>query len=571
MAGLNPGLSADDPLPAPHAGSFSALARQQYAALVWLQFRMFLNGFRTMRGSFEFGARILTGFLFLVMAVGPAFGLGFAAWIGVSQGRRLALALPLWVLCGVWQVFSALVPALAGQNPELAHLLRFPVSFGSWILLFLIYGAFTPSTLIGLVWALGIGIGVTVARPDLFLSTAVTLALFVCFNILLSRTILAWVERWMAQRRTREIFTGVLLLLALAAQVFNPAFHDYGQMRRSGAAHHRNALKIPSRVWALQAALPPGLAAEAIVQPMGHTGTGGLPLCGLGLYTAAIAGLLTLRLRAESRGESLSEAPRGAARAKAREQNRAPAVLDFSGPIAAVFEKDLRYLLRSGPMLYALAAPLVMVFLFGGAVRSGNLGHLRAEYALPLGLVWAFLGLTRLVTNNLGMDGQGLSFYFLSPTPLRTVILAKNALHLTLLLLEAVLITGLVIFRFGLPAPAIAVATLAWVLFAVPTNFAAGNLLSILMPYRMNLNRMRNEPGAIGNGLLSTLTQAVVLGIGALVYLPCAIFDHRWLATPILLALAAVGFFAYLRILANVDRLMQSKQEPLLLQLAKTA
>ena len=87
----------------------------------------------------------------------------------------------------------------------------------------------------------------------------------------------------------------------------------------------------------------------------------------------------------------------------------------------------------------------------------------------------------------------------------------------------------------------------------------------------MNLNRMRNEPGAIGNGLISTLPQAVVLGVGALVYVPCALFNHAWLATPILLALAAISVFAYLHILALVDRLMQSKQESLLLQLAKTA
>jgi hypothetical protein len=91
------------------------------------------------------------------------------------------------------------------------------------------------------------------------------------------------------------------------------------------------------------------------------------------------------------------------------------------------------------------------------------------------------------------------------------------------------------------------------------------------MPYRMNMSRMRKEPGALGNGLLSTLTQVAVLGIAVLVYLPCAAFDHPWLATPILLALAAVSTFAYLRILANVDRLLQSKQESLLLELARTA
>jgi len=63
VAGLNPGWSADVPVPAPRAGPLSPLARQQYAALVWLQFRIFVNGFRTLRGSFEFGARIITGFL----------------------------------------------------------------------------------------------------------------------------------------------------------------------------------------------------------------------------------------------------------------------------------------------------------------------------------------------------------------------------------------------------------------------------------------------------------------------------------------------------------------------------
>jgi len=561
---------AGAPTPRSAPAFLTPLARRQYAALVWMQSRLFFNSLRTRRGSFEVGARIVTFLVFGAIAVGPAFGMGFGSWVAVSQGHSFGIVILLWVLFLMWQFFSALAPALAGQNPDLNHLLRFPVSLGSWILLYLLYGMAAPSTFIGLVWSVGIGIGITVARPDLFPLTAATLALFVVFNVLLSRTILAWVERWMAQRRTREIFTGIFLFVALAGQMFNPAFHGYWQMH-PGATPHHTVLRIPAPVQAIQAALPPGLAAAALLQPMRHRGTRVLPLLGLGLYTAAVAGLLTVRLRTESRGETFSETARSSAAASSDKARRRRAVLDFSGPVAAVFEKDLRYLLRSGPMLYALAAPLVMVFLFGGAVRSGNFGNLRAEYALPLGLVWAFLGLTRLVTNNLGGDGQGLSVYFLSPTPLRSVILAKNGLHLVLFLLEALFITGLVIFRFGLPAPAIAAATMAWILFAVPMNFASGNLLSILMPYRMNKNRMRTEPGAAGNGLLSALLQAVVLGIGALVYIPCAFFDHGWLATPLLLVLAVVAVFVYLRVLANVDRLMESKQESLLLALARTA
>ncbi len=214
--------------------------------------------------------------------------------------------------------------------------------------------------------------------------------------------------------------------------------------------------------------------------------------------------------------------------------------MDFSGPIAAVFEKDLRTLLRSGPMLYNLAAPLVMAVVFGGAMHGGQFSQFRVEYALPVGMVWAFLGLTRLVCNNLGGEGAGLQFYFLSPTPLRTVVLGKNLLHLTLFVLEAAVIAALVVFRFGEPSPSIVAATVAWILFAVPANFTAGNLLSVRMPYRLNLARIRREPGALGNGLISVLVQFSLLAVGGVVVVPCQAFGHPW-AAPAHLCVAGGG------------------------------
>ena len=289
----------------------------------------------------------------------------------------------------------------------------------------------------------------------------------------------------------------------------------------------------------------------------------------LGVYVLGAGGLLVLRLRSESRGENLSEAPRRST--KARAKVRSPALLDFSGPIAAVIEKDLRYLLRSGPMLYNLAAPLVMVVVFGGAMRGSKVSSIRLEYALPIGMVWAFLGLTRLICNNLGAEGDGIQFFFLSPTPMRTVILGKNFFHLVLFLLEATLISALVIFRFGVPGPSIVAATLAWLLFAVPANFAAGNLLSINMPYRVNMARIRRETGAVGNGLLSMLTQFGILAVGAAVLAPCGLLGHNWWATPILLAFAVVALFVYLRVLGNVDRMVQSRMESLTLEIMKTS
>jgi ABC-2 type transport system permease protein len=553
----------------PARGFLSPLARQQYAAIAWVQFRTFVNSLRTRRGGLEFGAQILVFVVFSLIALGPSVGLGIGAWAAASHGRFLGIAVELWVLLLAWQFFAALAPALGGQNPELSHLLRYPVSFGSWIVLYLVYGLAAPSTLIGIIWATAIGIGIGIARPDLLLWTALTLALFVFFNLLLARTILAWIERWLAQRRTREIVTAIFLFLALAAQVFNPVYHQDPHSHPFSDVKKQDVDRVTNRIMNVQRVLPPGLAVDSIHRMAQHDPLYALAdLLWLGCYTLAAGSLLGLRLQSESRGENLSEAPRR--RAKSTSKLRRP-TLDFSGPIAAVIEKDLRYLLRSGPMLYNLAAPLVMVFVFGGAFRGGQFtSSIRLEYALPIGMVWAFLGLARLISNNLGMEGDGIQFYFLSPTPMRTVILGKNFLYLMLFLLEAILISAVVIYRFGFPVPSVAAATLAWLLFAIPANFAIGNLLSITMPYRINMARMRREPGAAGNNLTSFCAQFGVLAVGALVIAPCAFLGEPWLPVPIFLVLAAISSFVYLRVLGSVDRMVHSRMDSLTLEVMKT-
>jgi ABC-2 type transport system permease protein len=562
------GIETRTPATSVRQGFLSPLARRQYAALAWVQSRIFINSLRTRRGGFELGAKILVVLIFCLIAGGPAFGLGFGAYVAVSRGHVLGISVLLWVLFLSWQFFAALAPALGGQNPELGHLLRYPVSFSSWIALYLVYGLAAPSTIIGIAWALAIGIGISVTRPGLVLWTGLTLALFVLFNLLLSRTILAWIERWLAQRRTREIVTGIFLFLALGAQVLNPAWHQNYRNRPFGNLRKQTLDRLAAHALLAQKVLPPGLAVNAIdLADHGRALLASEDILWLGFYTLGAGGLLALRLRRESRGESLSEAPR----ASSVRRPRRPPILDFSGPIAAVFEKDLRYLMRSGPMLYNLAAPLVMVFVFGGALRGGHYSSIRGEYALPIGMAWAFLGLARLICNSLGMEGDGIQFYFLSPTPLRTVVLGKNYLHLVLFGLEALLISAVVIYRFGLPATSIAAATVAWLLFAVPANFAIGNLLSIAMPYRINLARIRRENGALGNGLTSMATQFGVVAIGAAVLAPCAIFGRPWLATPIFVALAAISSWVYFYVLASVDRMIEARRDSLTLEIMKTS
>lgn len=562
MAGVN----GEGRAAAARHGLASRLARQQYAALAWARWRIFVHSLRSRRGGLDFGATIMSYVIGLGVALGPSIGLGFGAWFAVSHHHPAGLATEFWVVLLIWQFLSALAPALAGQNPEMHHLLRYPISFGSWVLLYLLYGLVSPSSVIGALWCIALWVGIGVARPDLLGWAALVLSTFALFNVLLSRAILAWVERWMARRRSREILTVVFLVFALGCQLMNPAFYQH-KGRLPFGVKQATLIRVADRAKELQGFFPPGYASASVADAGQRERAGGAEALGaLLLWTLAAGGVLIVRLRAESRGESLSEAPRrtvSVPRSSSRPRR------GFSGPLAAVFEKDLRYLLRSGPLLYALATPPVMVFLFSSMYRQGAYSSVPRGYALPLSLVWGFLGLTRLVYNNFGAEGAGVQAYFLSPTPIRTIVLGKNAFYLMLFAIESAAIGAMILFRFGAPQPGIAIATLAWLLFALPANFAAGNLLSILMPYRTSLTRMKGESGSLGNTLLSMFIQLAVLGLGAAIFVPCAAFGKDWLATLLLLALAAVSILVYLRILGNVDRMVANHRESLTLEVMK--
>ena len=155
-------------------------------------------------------------------------------------------------------------------------------------------------------------------------------------------------------------------------------------------------------------------------------------------------------------------------------------------------------------------------------------------YAFPLCVAYALLGFTGLFYNNLGAEGAGIQLLFLSPTPIRTVLLAKNLLHSILFVLVGFAAGVLSCLRLGVPPFAVLAATGAWLVFALPCNLAAGNIFSLAMPYRINPGRITRPAGAQANTLPAALIQLGVLGVGVLVFWLCWSLKIRWLPVPIL-------------------------------------
>jgi ABC-2 type transport system permease protein len=555
------------------SNAFGSLSRSQYSAIVWMRFRILTNSIRSVQGAFEFSAKGVAFIIYSMMGIGLGIGLGGGAYGLVRNQEFQYLPALFWTVFLVWQVLPIALASFQEQF-DISSLLRFPVSFGSFYLLSIAFGLVDVPAILGGICCLGIWTGVTLARPALWGWTALILAVYAVFNILLGRAVLAWVDRWLAKRRTREIVSALFLLLMLSMQLLNPALHEQRHSRRQhhGAAPSGQTVmdELPrwtKSVMAVEPWLPPGLAADGLLRiAEADTPIVFVSLGGLGIYMVLSAALLGIRVRAEYAGERLSEAP--AARKRTAEDSKW--LLDGSGPIAAVVEKELRIVPRSMPLLFAMGAPLLTVLVISSVLKNTNdTGH-PFSWAFPLCVCYALLGFTQMIFNNLGSEGTSIQMLFLSPTPMRTVLLAKNLLHGALFCLVAILAAVFATMRLGWPDATLAGTTAAWVLFAVPTNLAVGNLLSITMPYRVNLGRLSRQRGSQASALVSMLIQLLVIGCGLVVMELCAFFAQRWMAIPCLLVLAGISAVVWLRVLAHADSLANRNRENLIATLAKT-
>jgi ABC-2 type transport system permease protein len=542
--------------------------RTQLTAIAWLRWRLFVNALRSTRGQLELLSRVIISIAFVIGGLGGTLAMGGAAYFFLSSGKPEILAGLLWFIFFFWQVFPVMATALT-NNPDSSDLLRFPLSYGSYFLVRLAYGACDPATFLGSLWTFGILVGVSFAKPAILPWTLLVLLAFVAFNLLFMQMIFAWVERWLAQRRTREIMGVLFVLLMLSFQLIGPLTRHFGKRARP------EVQRFFEMAAPVQRMLPPGLAADAILQgiyPQWAVGLSSLALlCAFGMV---IGYGLHLRLRAQYRGENLSEAAAAAALPRDRQLRLGWTLPGFGTPVAAVFEKEIRYLLRSGPMLLTLVMPIFMLFVFRfGAMNSvrhsGGFLTRTPNLAFPVAAGYALLMLTNLVYNIFGGDAGGIQFLYAAPVRFREIVLAKNLMHAGILAVETAIAWTTVTLLYGRPGLDITIATLAGLVFAAPINFAVGNLLSIYSPKKWDYSRFGRQRAAQVTVLLSLALQLVLAGIGVGAFWMARYFGNFWIATLLLLVLAGISFSVYSVVLGRVDGVALERRETLVAELCR--
>jgi ABC-2 type transport system permease protein len=382
------------------------------------------------------------------------------------------------------------------------------------------------------------------------------------------QTIFAWLERWLAQRRTREILGVLFILATLSFQMIGPA------MQRITHGSHPQLLRSLAIAAKVQAVLPPGLAADSISRALATEFFIGLTsLLFLATITVGLGLLLNVRIRAQFHGENLSEAA-------ARPLTKPPRMLQvgwdlpgLSHSVAAVFEKEMRYLLRSGPMLLTLIMPIFMLVI----IRMGPLNAMRHSGMMNRTPDTAFLGaaayslliLTNLVYNSFGGDGGGMQFFYASPALFRHIVLAKNLTHAAVLVATTAFAWIAVTYLYGTPHFAVTIATFAGLLFAAPLNFTAGNLLSLYAPKKRDFATFGRQNASQTTVLASFGMQVVIVGLGAAVFALSRLYHNLWIAAAMFLLLSAISVPVYVIILRRMDGLAIERRETILAELCR--
>ncbi len=565
-------------------------ARAQLMAVAWLRWRLFANAFvrRRPKGTsqvlglvFAIFLRIFLWPIFAVMVLGPVVFSGFLAWNLTHENQTQDLAALLAGLMIFWQFVSinGMNIATSTKTFDPSTLTRFPIPFPRYLVLRTLIGLLTASTVVGCLASLAVAVGMGIARSELLLPALIVMGVFALMNVFITRMLGVWFERWLANRRFREIFSVLMASSFVVVQLAVPS-------QSSMQVHHTMMpwyMRLAHNSTASLGWLPPGLAAHAILSGA-HVPAGLLRLAGLLTYTALFLAIFAVRLHKQFLGELLVDSPLAASKTRARRAERIgkataartanatskPDHSLISPVIAACLRKEFLTLKANTGVLVGLLTPLVFVFILerGPAARH-------TEYFLPTALGYVLLGVVGSFYNVFGADGSGVQLYFMAPVRMSSVIAAKNMAQLTLVFAEVAAAWCLVLLLAKNPIPLpVQVAAGLWLIFFVATNLAFGTLRSIQAPRRYIPGQSRQLKQTTPTNRTSGLLVLAVLIGGLIVQAPVTFaaryFHLPWLGAAVFSVLAAAAIGLYILLLRFSESLTLKYRDRLTEELCKT-
>jgi ABC-2 type transport system permease protein len=240
--------------------------------------------------------------------------------------------------------------------------------------------------------------------------------------------------------------------------------------------------------------------------------------------------------------------------------------------VAAVFEKECRYLLRNSVLLLNSFLPVLLVAFFAAAWRgprnpTGFFSH-SPGLAFPAAIAYMFLIVGQFALNIFAYEGRGIQVFFVAPVRFRDVLLGKNLMFSVLLAVETMLVWMVVSLLFPAPGALIVLATLFGLLFAALVHFVVGNWVSLKFPRRFEFGQYRRRPSGI-TMLVAFGLQIFVIGLVVAVVLLARWWGRIWLVPVVFFTLAVIMLLVYRASLNLFTRLADRQREDLTGQLCR--
>ena len=488
---------------------------EQLKTILWLRWRLMRNQWARSGGLGAviavlagLGAFVMGGLCFVGALLGAAFGLSqspplviMGIWFGVTVGFLF-----FWMI-------GLLTELQRSETIDLQRLMHLPVALGQMFVVNYLVSHFALSIIVVVPIMLGLGIGLVIARgPEMVL--LVPLALSMVFMITAwTYCLRGWLAAMMTNpRRRRTVIMGITFMFILLSQGPNLYFNVIH--RQDHHSSQQSTTNQETRRTAEQEKLNQLLAAQKFIPPLW------LPLGAQGLAegralpallgTLGCLGIGTLGLRRAYRstvrfyyGETGGKAPvrikpagtATAVVAPARTGNgflelRLPAVPEQAAALALA---TFRSLLRAPEVKMAWGSSFLSMVIIGAMVFLRSPPHLSdtAKPFIATGVVaFSIFMLVQFLANQFGFDRDGFRSLILSPADRRLILLGKNLASLPVGATFGAILLTLSSVWLHLPWLVFTAA-----LFQLATLLLlaglAGNVLSILVPYRIQPGSMK--------------------------------------------------------------------------------
>jgi hypothetical protein len=570
----------------------------QLRTIIWLRWRL-------SRNQWSRGGKLNAILTIIITLIG--LGIGFIGGIvGLLAGTfALAKASPpvmllVWdMIIGVFLFFwlAGIVSEIQrSETVDISRLLHLPISLRNVFLINYLASHLTTSIILFLPGMLGLSAGLILGGRG-FMILMFPLVLGIIFMVTAwTYCLRGWlVTLMMNKRRRRTIIAGVTFAFILLSQlpyIFGNLMHDHdhhkprttesvqSDRQTPDESREREKITIPHGVLVAHKLVPflwVGNGAMSLatgnVWPAVLGAAGGFFLGGLGLRRAYRS---TIRFyQGQTAGRISKRKPKAeklAGDGKNFIERQIPGIPEEAAASAMAF---FRCLMRAPEVKMMLGTNFIMLLIFGTMIfvkSSSNIGESFKPLIATGAVVFMSLGLSQLMYNLFGFDRGGFRQLVLLPTPRKQILLGKNLAFLPiavgigailLVFIKVVMSISFVIFiAAGLQLLA------AFLLLSM-----VGNLISILVPYRIAAGSLKPTKSSTKTGVLIFLSRIFFPMIMAPIFIPPAIgllfAGVGWLpAAPVnlffsVVLLALLAIF-YRLSLPSLGELLQRREKEIL-------